>query len=153
MTEVDIPIVAAWMPMLPLWQRYGITVEWATKLFERSLRRDILLTADVPGEATACGLLRCVPRGTFDRSPYISLVGVQAEYQNRHVGAALLQHVEQQLASADIFLLTSDFNEAAQRFYQRQGYRQIGAIADFVVPGVTELIFRKRLLSPSESSV
>ncbi len=149
MAEADIPIVAAWMPTLPLWQRYGVTVESATRLFERSISQDLVLTADIPGEATACGLLRCIRRGAFNLSPYISALGVQAEFQNRHIGAALLSMAEQVVSdtSADVFLLTSEFNQDAQRFYRRQGYTQIGAIADYIVPGVTELIFRKRLPS------
>jgi hypothetical protein len=46
--------------------------------------------------------------------------------------------------SSDLFLLVSDFNHDAQRFYQRQGYQQIGAIPGYVLPDVSELIFRKR---------
>jgi ribosomal-protein-alanine N-acetyltransferase len=42
-------------------------------------------------------------------------------------------------------LLCSDFNTEAQRFYRRAGYEQVGALPDYVVPGVAELIFRKRL--------
>lgn len=147
MAEADIPLVAAWMPTLPLWQRYGVTVESATRLFEQSMNQHILLTADIPGEATACGLLRCIRRGAFNLSPYVSALGVQAEFQNRHVGAAMLSRAEQMVAenSTDVFLLTSEFNLDAQRFYQRQGYESIGAIADYIVPGITELIFRKRL--------
>jgi ribosomal protein S18 acetylase RimI-like enzyme len=148
MTVTDIPVVAAWMPALPLWQRYGVTVESATRMFERAIAQDdIVLTADIPDEATACGLLRCLRRGAFGLSPYVSTLGVQAGYQNRRIGAALLNEAERVAseASADLFLLASDFNTDAQRFYRRQGYTQIGAIADYVVPGVTELIFRKRL--------
>ena len=58
---------------------------------------------------------------------------------------ALLTEVESQAKSRDLFLLTSDFNEGAQRFYRRMGYTQIGAIPSYVVPDVTELIFRKQL--------
>lgn len=148
MTDEDMPIVAAWMPTLPLWQRYGVTVDSAAHLFERARRAgDIVLTADLPGEATACGLLRCIPRGAFGLSAYVSALGVQAGYQGRQIGAALLSAAEDRVreTAADLFLLTSDFNLDAQRFYRRQGYEQIGAIPGYVVPDVTELIFRKRL--------
>ena len=43
-----------------------------------------------------------------------------------------------------MFLLVSDFNTDAQQFYQRLGYRQVGKLDDYVVPGVSELIFWKR---------
>ena len=46
--------------------------------------------------------------------------------------------------ASDVFLLVSDFNHVAQAFYRRLGYVQVGAIPDYVVSGVTELVFRKR---------
>ena len=61
------------------------------------------------------------------------------------MGAALLQEVEARATSSDLFLLVSHFNEGAQRFYRRMGYEQIGAIPGYVLPDVTELIFRKVL--------
>ena len=45
----------------------------------------------------------------------------------------------------DLFLLVSDFNLPAQRFYAANGYHQVGAIAGYVCPGIGELIYRKRL--------
>ncbi len=63
------------------------------------------------------------------------------------IGSALLTEVERRSAevASDLFLLVSDFNEAAQRFYQRHGFEQIGEVSGYVLPDVTELIFRKRL--------
>ena len=74
------------------------------------------------------------------------LIGVQRGERGSGVGRALMTHAEGALFahSADIFLLVSDFNAAAQAFYRRLGYEQVGAIPGYVVPGITELIFRKR---------
>jgi ribosomal protein S18 acetylase RimI-like enzyme len=47
----------------------------------------------------------------------------------------------------DLFLLVSDFNVDAQNFYRQMGYLKVGEIADYVVPGVSELIFRKSFKS------
>jgi len=145
-SPADLPILAAWMVDLPLFQRYNLTVERAVTNFENGLARgDWLITADA--EFSACGFAWAIPNGAFGRSPYLRLIGVRADLTRHGIGAALLTEVESMAAekSNDLFLLVSDFNEAAQRFYLRQNYTQIGAIPNYVVPGVAELIFRKRL--------
>jgi len=65
------------------------------------------------------------------------------------VGAALLRSAEDAALkiNPELFLLVSDFNVDAQRFYQRQGYQQIGAIPGYVLPDVTELLYWKQLRS------
>jgi ribosomal protein S18 acetylase RimI-like enzyme len=146
MTPDDIPIVAAWMANVPLWQRYGVIVEKATANFEAGLaRRDWLLVVDT--DVQACGFAWIVPQGAFGRSPYLKQIGVHLDYANAGLGGLLLNEAERRAKAVadDLFLLTSNFNTAAQRFYTRHGYEQIGAIPDYVINGLTELIFRKRL--------
>jgi len=149
MTTDDFPILSAWMVETPLWQRYGLTVERAIANFQNALiAADWLLTADCP-DMPVCGFAWADPTGAFERSPYLRLIGVHPSAQGTGVGAALLTAVEDLAVNtrnaSDLFLLTSDFNEDAQRFYKRHGYEQIGAIPDYVVPSITEFIFRKRL--------
>jgi len=74
------------------------------------------------------------------------LIGVQGDARGAGVGRALMAQAEGALfaRSADVFLLVSDFNEAAQAFYQRLGYEQVGIIPGYIVQGVAELVFCKR---------
>jgi ribosomal-protein-alanine N-acetyltransferase len=146
MTPDDIPIVAAWMVTVPLWQRYGVTVEKASANFQRGLTNGdwlLVIDADIP----ACGFAWIVPQGAFGRSPYLKQLGVHLDYAKAGLGGLLLDAAEARAwdVADDLFLLTSDFNTDAQRFYTRHGYQQIGAIPDYVINGLTELIFRKRL--------
>jgi ribosomal protein S18 acetylase RimI-like enzyme len=145
----DIPLIAGWMVTTPLWQRYQLTEMSARSDLERALSRaDVLLVADADSEnGQACGLAWCLPEGAFGRSAYLRILGVQASHTGLGIGAALLARAEQTAAEATaaMFLLVSDFNVEAQRFYQRQGYRQIGAIPGYVLPDVTELLYWKRL--------
>lgn len=146
----DLLPLAQWIETIPLWQRYGLTASKARLQLMRGLSAgDVLLVADCPAasQERACGLAWCVPGGAFGRSMYLRLLGVHPALAGQGIGRALLEQAEAAAldVGSDLFLLVSDFNHDAQRFYRRQGYEQVGAIPDYVVPGVTELIFRKRL--------
>ena len=142
MLPQDVSPIAHWMVEMPLWQRYGVTETGANAQFNDGIQRgDLLLVAGT----NVCGFAWCLRNGGFGRSAYLRLIGVRADCAGQGIGAALLTEVEAQSQSRDLLLLVSDFNEGAQRFYKRMGYEQIGAIPGYVVPDVTELIFRKRL--------
>jgi len=146
----DVPALARLMAGDPLWQRYGVTEESAARrLCEgfaagATIAGATIAVAEIAGEPA--GFVWYVERGAFNRSGYIMLIGVQGDARGAGVGRALMQHAEAALfvQAADIFLLVSDFNTAAQAFYGRLGYEHVGTIPDYVVPGISELIFRKR---------
>lgn len=147
----DIPAISAWLSALPLYQRYALTEARARILLQSALERhDLLLVADAAqAEGRACGLAWCLPGGAFGRSAYLRILGVRADHAGHGVGAVLLRAAEVAVAppANALFLLVSDFNSGAQRFYQRQGYAQVGAIPGYVLPDVTELLYWKRLPS------
>lgn len=143
----DIPVIAAWLPAVPLMQRYGMTAERThSRLREARAANDLLLTADLPNEPT-CGLAWCLPHGMFGRSPYLRLLVVKNGITGSGVGAALLSALEDRLAVGHswLFLLVTDSNTAAQRFYRRHGYAQVGAVSGYVLPEVVEYLFAKQL--------
>ncbi len=147
MIAADIQPCAALMAASPLWQRYGVTVESASARFVAALNDGAtIFVADDGGKPL--GFVWVALRGAFNRSGYIPLIGVDAAQRGGGIGQQLLDAAEdrvRQSSIGDMFLLCSDFNVDAQRFYQRQGYAQVGAIPDYVISGVTELIFHKRL--------
>jgi ribosomal protein S18 acetylase RimI-like enzyme len=156
MQPEDIPAVARWVADMPLWRRYGVTLESASAQFAEALQHgDLVLVAEAPGAPTGaptgdlCGFAWCLLGGAFGRSDYLRLIGVRGDCAGQGIGAALLSAVEARATTHDLILLVSDFNAGAQRFYRRMGYEQIGAIPGYVLPDVTELIFRKRLDSQS----
>jgi ribosomal protein S18 acetylase RimI-like enzyme len=148
MTSEDIPVIVDWVATIPLWQRYQLTAERAYAQFERALaRKEWLVVADLGQEDGICGFAWCLGNGAFGRSAYLRLIGVHPDYSGAGIGVTLLEQTEQFALTVgdDLFLLVSDFNIDAQHFYQRQGYDQIGAIPGYVLPDVTELIYKKRL--------
>ncbi|MBX3080772.1 MAG: GNAT family N-acetyltransferase [Anaerolineae bacterium] len=146
MTSEDFAPLATWMVTVPLWQRYGLTAERAVINFAKAAEQgEVLVTAD--GDVPCCGFAWAIPKGAFGRSAYLRLIGVRPDYAGAGVGSRLLTYVEEAVLqySSELFLLVSDFNHEAQRFYQRHGYTQVGAIDGYVLPDVVELLFWRRL--------
>jgi ribosomal protein S18 acetylase RimI-like enzyme len=151
MQPADAPICAKWMAETPLWQCYGVTQASAQRRFELALERQATIAIaerEEPGSRhkQLLGFVWYTLRGAFERSGYIPLIGVAPGEYGQGVGKALMDYAEDQVfpQAGELFLLVSDFNEPAQRFYQRRGYIQIGALPDYILPGVSELIYLKR---------
>jgi ribosomal protein S18 acetylase RimI-like enzyme len=144
LAPTDIPGIAHWVAATPLWQRYDVTeLGFAERLSQGLAEGATIFVAERAGEAL--GFLWLVARGAFNRSAYVQLIGVRPESRTGGVGRALMQFAEARASSRDLFLLVSDFNTEAQAFYARLGYAQVGKLDDYVIPGVSELIFCKRL--------
>jgi ribosomal protein S18 acetylase RimI-like enzyme len=139
-----------------LWQRYDLTLARARRLIGRTLRgsRQRGAAAREAGEVAVArragrvvGFVWFRTSGTFHHSGYVRWLSVADEAKHQGVGRRLMEHAERRILAAgpNVFLLVSDFNSAAQTFYRRLGYVEVGAIHDYVVPGITERIFRKTI--------
>ncbi len=131
------------MEATPLWRRYGLTGEALARSLVTST--EPVFVADLDG---ACvGFAWLLRKGMFGRSAYLRLIAVDPARRGERLGERLLRAFEDEArrSSPDAFLLVSDFNEAAQRFYLREGYEEVGRLADYVVPGIAEVLMRKRL--------
>lgn len=131
---------------VPLWRdRYHHPPSRAAQDLREALSRsEVVLAARRPELA---GIAWVMPRGTFGRAPYLKLIAVAPDAQGQHVGAELLEAAVARFqgTAKHFYLLVSDFNRDAQRFYKRHGFTQAGALPDFVLPGVSELLFVRAL--------
>jgi [ribosomal protein S18]-alanine N-acetyltransferase len=149
LTATDVDVCAQILVDNPLWRRYGVTLARA----RTSIRGALRVAPGLPGEEFAVahrrgvvvGFIGYLLAGTFSHSGYVRVVAVTPSEQGGGVGAALLAHAERHIfrRAADVFLLVSHFNRRAQAFYRRNGYTKVGEIRDYVVPGITEYIYRK----------
>ena len=78
---------------------------------------------------------------------YIQTVCVTLEHRGRGLGTKLINFAEERIFrdSPNVFLCVSSFNPRARDLYLRLGYREIGELADFIVPGHSEILLRKTL--------
>ncbi len=142
----EIPALARALAGVPLMQRYRRDAA----ALERSLsgahaRGEGLLVAEEGG--APLGIAWFLREGTLAMGGYLKLIAMLPGAEGRGTGAALLDAFEREVAarSAHAFLLVSDFNAAAQRFYERHGYARVGALPALVLPDVAEVLYWKRV--------
>jgi ribosomal protein S18 acetylase RimI-like enzyme len=136
------------MLSLPLWRdSYEVDIQGARARFQSGVDEggDVYVAL---AEDKVVGFLWFVRRGAFARSGYVRLLGVGTDWQGCGVGTQLMDFAEEILFAEDkdVFVLAFGPNKAAQRFYRRRGYEQVGMLDKYSGPGpgVDEIIFRKR---------
>jgi GNAT superfamily N-acetyltransferase len=142
----DVAPLSAGLARLPLLIRYGRDAQRLAADLKAALSRgDGLLVEEEAGSPR--GLAWFLASGTFGLGGYLRLIAVVPEATASGVGSALLAAFEAEVArfSRHAFLLVSDFNHGARRFYERHGYAGIGSIPGLVLPDVAELVYWKRL--------
>lgn len=144
-TERDLALLAPPLAALPLFTAYGMDAARLQSRWEEGLRRgDKLLVAEE--ESRLLGICWFLPRGAFGTAGYLRTIALVPEAHGRKIGPLLLQAFEDgcEHPSGGWFLLTSDFNEGAQRFYRRHGYTEVGRLPPgFASPSIGEVVFWK----------
>jgi GNAT superfamily N-acetyltransferase len=142
----DLPALSAGLAALPLLARYGRTAtEISASLGAARARGEGLLVTEEGG--APLGIAWFLPTGTLALGGYLRLLAVVGPAQGRGLGTVLLSAYEEETArsSAHAFLLTSEENQAAQRFYARHGYLRVGVLPKLVLPDQDEVLYWKRL--------
>ncbi len=134
----------------PLWRRYGLTLSRARRILREAVgplrrRRDRTELAVATVGRTVVGFVLYQVYGTFHYSGYVRWIAVAPQVRGRGVGKVLMRHAEAQIfrTGPNVFLTVSHFNRRAQTFYRKLGYRNVGAIPNYVMAGVTERLYRK----------
>lgn len=150
----DVLPIARWMSPVPLWQRYNLTIEVTTKQFETAINEQgLIVVIEIDKYSEPVGFAWYSRKGAFARSPYLKQIGVHPDVTGMGIGGHLLEYVEVDARqfSDQLFLLVSDFNTNAQKFYQRHGYKHIGTVPNYVLPDVDELLYHKHLYNEKGS--
>jgi len=150
MTHADVPAMARLMAISEPWPHYGVDEAQATSTLTgfvedsaKDPRNFACLVAEQ--EAEPVGFVVVLFNGCFGMSGYIKLIGTREDRRRMGTGRALLGAAEALTFARgpNVFLLVSHFNAPAISFYEKMGYRRIGVIEDYVVPGIDEILYRK----------
>ncbi len=123
------------------WKRLGFTAsDWLRIFAPLPAGRDTFV---LEVKETVVGI--AVVRRKFLFGDYLELLGIAPSAIGQGLGSRLLSHVESlTFAKAkNLFACVSDFNDAARAFYRRQGYKEIGPMPNFLIPGYAEILLRK----------
>jgi ribosomal-protein-alanine N-acetyltransferase len=123
------------------WITLGRGYDASLALLERTDREVYVAVAD----DSVAGFIVIVMQGAF--VGYIQTVCVVAGRRGGGIGARLVSHAEARIfrESPNVFLCVSSFNPGARRLYERLGYTLVGELADYIVAGHSELLFRKTI--------
>jgi len=83
--------------------------------------------------------------GAFYKFPYVLNFAIKKDLRGRGIGKKLISFFEDKgfERASKLFLLVSDFNVRAKKFYQDIGYQEVGLIPDLIKEGVGEYIMMK----------
>ena len=146
LTSEEVPELAELLAELALLRRYDRSAAAIDQALHRALERNDRLVVFDDGRPV--GLAWFLTAGTFGIGGYLRLIAVAESAQRRGIGSELLAAFEAatRVDSDHAFLLVSDYNHDAQRFYRRAGYQPVGELPGLVLSDVGEMIFWKRLV-------
>lgn len=122
--------------------KYYFTVDGsARKAIEEGLESGTLYVVLLQG---ACvGFMYYMPNGAFHSFPYLHLIVVKEECRGNGIGEKFLAYFEHIADKNKYFLVVGDFNSNAKKFYERNGYRQVGEMPGLYRENITEFLMMK----------
>ena len=145
----DLGACAAIVAGQPLWTRYCYNGPAVVRDLSSALEQGdrVRVAIDTSGEIV--GFTWVSRRGAFGRGDYLRLIAIAHGKESHELGASLLEEAyTASSAPGGVFLMVSDFNKGARRFYKRHGFSEIGSLPDFVLSGVAEIVMWR----PQETS-
>jgi len=81
------------------------------------------------------------------KGPYLQFLAILPSFQRRGIGVSILNWMEKEAgpSSRNLWVLATDFNEAALAFYENSGFTQVAPLPDLALDGCSEILLRKIL--------
>ena len=86
-------------------------------------------------------------RSPWLRGPYLELLAVLPGFQRRGIGRHVLEWMEREVRGKrdNLWVVTSDFNAPALKFYAAHGFEITGTLQGLVRENLDEILLRKQL--------
>ncbi len=125
------------------WKRLRYTSSDWERLLAMPLQGREAFVLEADSQLAGIGVLR----QKFLVGDYLELLAVAASAQGRGHGRTLLAYAEGVTfqRAKNLFVCVSDFNHQGRRFYERNGYREVGPIPDLLIQGSGEILMRKTI--------
>jgi ribosomal protein S18 acetylase RimI-like enzyme len=116
----------------------------ARKAVEEGISKEELYVA-VDENKNCVGFLWFMFNGIFHSFPYLHIIAVKSECRGYGIGKEMMQFFES-ICFKDynkVFLVVADFNPEGKKFYEKDGYEQVGIIPSLYRDGITEFLMMK----------
>jgi len=137
--DAEAEFCARMMEQSEPWQSLGTAYDALFDLMRNPARERYVATLD----SRIAGFVVINMSGTL--AGYIQTICVAPGNRSSGIGKLLMTHAEARIFrdTPNVFLMVSDFNASARRFYERLGYQSIGAIPEYLIAGRAEILMRK----------
>lgn len=129
-----------------LGKRYFQSEGRARKSLEEGINKGEIYIA-IDNNNSCKGFIWIILNGAFHSFPYIHMISVKSESRGQGIGKILLNFAEGFCCEnyPKLFLLVSDFNWDAKRFYEIMGYCEVCDIPNLYRYGITECLMMKSI--------
>lgn len=144
MTEQAAQEVAPALAKMDPWVRLGIGEEALRTYFAADDDGGFRYAIEV--DSAMAGAV--VVRAPWLRGPYLEFIGITPRFQGKGLGGAILSWMEscaRAAGQANLWVLTSVFNENALRFYEGFGFVKVAVLEELIANDLNEVMLRKRL--------
>lgn len=91
----------------------------------------------------ACvGFMYYIKGGAFHAFPYLHLLVVKESERGKGIGSKMLDELKSMLDHKQFYLVVADFNLNGNKFYEKNGFKQVGEIPGLYRTGITEYVMR-----------
>jgi len=143
LSPADVGLLSDALAAMTPWKELGME---AANLHAYMLKEDpSLLKLTIRVADCLAGVL--MVRHPWLRGPYVELFCVLPAYQGAGVGRSVIRHIVDLLSERhpNIWVCASEFNFAALKFYEREGFERVCVMADIVTPNYNEVLLRRRI--------